>query len=185
MDSSFREWEMANIEDSEIIVFINEIIISPIYVNLSFQYKGDSISKDIYAISVLGSFGIAFTRIHDARMKVRGLHLKNLIDSSDSIIEKIVLHYKNDLMKSAVKAIGSVDILGNPIGLFSHVSEGIFDLIDKPIEGFVKGPLDGSVGIVKGASSLLKHTVTGAFNSVEKITGTFATGLSNITMVDH
>jgi vacuolar protein sorting-associated protein 13A/C len=31
-----------------------------------------------------------------------------------------------------------------------HLGVGIFDLIDKPIEGFVKGPLEGGIGIVKG-----------------------------------
>jgi len=39
------------------------------------------------------------------------------------------------------------------------------------MEGFVQGPLEGGLGIMMGAGSLIKNTVAGAFNSVNKITG--------------
>ncbi len=51
------------------------------------------------------------------------------------------------------------------------------------MNGFVKGPLEGGMGIVKGAGSLIKHTVGGAFNSVSKITGTFSKGIGALTFV--
>ena len=35
----------------------------------------------------------------------------------------------------------------------------------------------GGKGIIKGTGSLLKHTVKGTFNSVSKITNSFATDL--------
>jgi vacuolar protein sorting-associated protein 13A/C len=39
------------------------------------------------------------------------------------------------------------------------------------------------MGIVKGAASLIKNTLAGAFNSVNKITGAVSTGLASLTMV--
>jgi vacuolar protein sorting-associated protein 13A/C len=35
-----------------------------------------------------------------------------------------------------------------------------------PKEGFIKGPLEGGIGIVKGAHSLVKNTVSGTFGTV-------------------
>jgi vacuolar protein sorting-associated protein 13A/C len=55
-------------------------------------------------------------------------------------------------------------------------------LIERPVEGFTKGPLEGGMGLVQGAGSLVQHTVAGAFNSLNKITGSVGSGLSSLTM---
>ena len=62
-------------------------------------------------------------------------------------------------------------MIGNPIGLFNTIGEGFSDLITKPAEGFVKGPLEGGLGLVQGVGSLFKNTVSGTFNTINKITG--------------
>lgn len=70
------------------------------------------------------------------------------------------------------------------MGLMQHLATGMYDLIDMPMEGFVKGPVEGSLGILKGTGSLIKNTVAGTFNSVQKITGSVATGFSSLSMDD-
>jgi hypothetical protein len=35
--------------------------------------------------------------------------------------------------------LGSLNFIGNPIGLFNNVSSGMKDMIERPIEGFTKG----------------------------------------------
>jgi len=57
------------------------------------------------------------------------------------------------------------------------------DLIEKPAEGMIHGPLEAGLGIVTGAKSLFKNTFIGAFNSVEKLMGTLSSGIAIITMV--
>jgi len=39
--------------------------------------------------------------------------------------------------------------------------------------------------LIVGAGSLVKNTLSGAFNSVSKVTGSLATGLSSITLDDE
>ena len=51
------------------------------------------------------------------------------------------------------------------------------------MDGFVEGPLEVGVGIVKGAGSLLKNTFAGTLNSVQKIAGSVATGISSLSLV--
>ncbi len=78
--------------------------------------------------------------------------------------------------------VGSINIIGNPVGLFRNITTGVSDLFEKPAEGFIKGPLEGGVGVVIGASSLLKNTVSGTFDSLNKITGSVAGGISTLSM---
>ena len=61
--------------------------------------------------------------------------------------------------------MGSIDLFGNPIGLAKNIGTGLFDFFDKPIEGFVKGPLEGGYGIIKGTGSLFQNTFSGTLNS--------------------
>lgn len=78
--------------------------------------------------------------------------------------------------------LGSLNIIGNPVGLFRNVSSGVSDLFSKPKEGFIQGPLEGGLGIMQGAGSLVKNTVVGVFNSVNKITGSVSFALGYLTL---
>lgn len=52
------------------------------------------------------------------------------------------------------------------------------------MEGLVQGPLETGMGIMKGSASLLTKTISGAFNSISKITGTMSSGLYALSMDD-
>lgn len=51
------------------------------------------------------------------------------------------------------------------------------------MEGLVQGPLETGLGIASGSASLLTKTISGAFNSVSKITGSVSSGIAALTMV--
>lgn len=69
-------------------------------------------------------------------------------------------------MTSVLKVLGSVNIIGNPVGLIKNIMKGFVDLVDKPMTGFVKGPIEGGFGLAKGVGSLVKYSISGVFNSV-------------------
>jgi vacuolar protein sorting-associated protein 13A/C len=91
---------------------------------------------------------------------------------------KLIAHYKKNMIMEVYKLVGSFNVIGNPLSLFSNIATGLQDLVEKPAEGFVKGPLELGKGIVGGAHSLAAHTVGGAINSVSKIVGTVSSGLA-------
>ncbi len=66
---------------------------------------------------------------------------------------------------------GSLNIIGNPVGLLKNISKGVKDLVEKPIGGLVHGPLEVGKGLFLGARSLAKNTIAGGLNSINKITG--------------
>lgn len=88
-------------------------------------------------------------------------------------------------MRQMLLLMGSIDLIGNPVGLFSNIGQGMQDLIQKPAEGFVKGPLEGGLGIVQGVGSLFSKTVSGTFNTLGKITGSLGAGIAGLSMDDE
>jgi len=77
-----------------------------------------------------------------------------------------------------LQIIGSAEVLGNPYGLIKNVGVGLFDVLDKPIDGFIKGPIEGTFGIIKGTTSLIKNTTSGVFNSLQKVSMSLGNGIS-------
>lgn len=75
----------------------------------------------------------------------------HLFETLNFLMESIRLHYTSEMLGQAAKILGSVDFLGNPLGLFSDMAEGVQCL------------LQGNVG------GLLKNVTKGATNSVAKV----------------
>jgi vacuolar protein sorting-associated protein 13A/C len=45
------------------------------------------------------------------------------------------------------------------------------------MEGFVKGPIEGGYGVIKGTASLVQHTISGVFISSQS----FSDGIASIS----
>jgi len=73
--------------------------------------------------------------------------------------------------------------LGNPVKFFDRISNGFNDLVDKPVQGFLEGPIEGGIGIIAGAGSFAAKTVGATFNSLHNIADSLANGLSSLTGV--
>lgn len=56
------------------------------------------------------------------------------------------------------------------------------EFVEKPISGFVQGPLEGVIGIAEGSGNLVKTTFASAFNSVSIFTGSIGSGLAALSM---
>jgi len=168
-------------------LYIKKLILNALFFNISFQLKKKDASEDgFFLLSLLTSvLGTALANLDNAPLTLSGIVLENVFDSKQAIKKKIIDKYKDEATRSIPKLIGSLDIVGNPVGLFNNISTGVVDLVEKPMQGFLQGPLEGGVGIVMGASSLMKNTVSGTFNSIGKVTGSLASGLSNLAMDDE
>jgi hypothetical protein len=52
------------------------------------------------------------------------------------------------MLSSLINIIGSIEIIGNPVGLIQRISAGVIDFVEMPIEGLRDGPLDFGIGLV-------------------------------------
>ena len=76
----------------------------------------------------------------------------HIFETSALLLESIRIHYTEELKSQAAKILGSVDFLGNPLGLFNDVTEGLSGLLT-----------EGNFG------GLLKNVTHGTFNTAAKV----------------
>ena len=79
------------------------------------------------------------------------------------------------------KLIGSSDLLGNPVGFVDKLGSGVFEFINEPRKGLIKGPKEFVDCIGKGVTSLVSGVVSASFDSVSKITGSLYSMAKNVT----
>lgn len=180
-----KQWQMMEPPNSKNYIYIREMKISPLQVKVSFKTRPKETMPSVYGLGtnvLLGSLGIAFLNLDEAPLKIAGFKSTYIFNSVEGLTDIIQHHYVINGAKQALKLVGSLDIIGNPVNLFSNVGTGITDFFDKPIKGFVKGPIEGAKGLGEGTGSLVKNTVAATFTSVSAISGSVASGLSALTM---
>ena len=156
-------------------------MISPFDIQLSLRLKEQNSEKSKMKLpfeNLITAFGFNMINIDEAPIHLQGINIENCFDSIDGIKSKIIQNYKWNVLRQFYKLLGSADIIGNPVGLFKNISTGLKDMVEKPAEGIVQGPLELGRGIAEGGYSLIAHTIGGALNSVDKVTGAISTGLA-------
>jgi vacuolar protein sorting-associated protein 13A/C len=86
-----------------------------------------------------------------------------------SLTNQLGEFYRKEAFKEIYKIPGSINILGNPYVLMKYLAEGVWEIINQPSEGFIKGPIEGALGVVKGGVYFTRNVVAGTANSFEVI----------------
>ncbi|KAG0346597.1 hypothetical protein BG004_001308 [Podila humilis] len=178
--------------DGESQLFFEVLHLHPMKVNLSFmrsdhvnieeaQQKTSSHNPIMYIFNVLT---MAIGNIDNAPITLNALLLENVRASAPVLVDLLQRHYSQDFIYQLHMIVGSIEFLGNPVGLFNNLSSGVADFFYEPYQGFIMGdrPQDFGLGVVRGTSSLLKKTVFGFSDSLAKISGSVGKGLSAATM---
>lgn len=79
--------------------------------------------------NLISAFGVNLINIDEAPINLKGVKIENCFDSLDGIKSKIIQNYKWSVLSQFYKLIGSFDVIGNPIGLFKHISTGLVDMV--------------------------------------------------------
>ncbi|KAM9855129.1 intermembrane lipid transfer protein VPS13D [Aulostomus maculatus] len=107
-----------------------------------------------------GTLGIPLVRFEDAVVNMYPFTRVHPYETQEIIINDILKHFREELISQAAQILGSVDFLGNPMGLLNDVSEGVSELIRY-----------GNVG------GLIRNVTHGVSNSAAKFAGTLSDGL--------
>ncbi len=133
--------------------------------------------------------------INDAPVELNALGIKDMRLTQPELLNRIMYHYRQDILRQLYRILGSADFIGNPVGLFTNVSSGVADIFYEPFNGVVMhGNKELGIGIAKvsvpvlfdfvlmcsfkGAASFVKKTVFGVSDSVTKITSSVGKGQS-------
>lgn len=135
--------------------------------------------------AVIDTFGTLLGNVDNAQIRMSSFATENLFISQHDLINRLQMHYVKQLMGQLYKIIGSFNLLGNPVGLAENITSGVKAFFYEPMQGLVRSPKDFAVGLGRGTKKLLMNTTFGVMNTVSKITGTVADGLSSLTMSEE
>ncbi|KAK5580128.1 hypothetical protein RB653_000141 [Dictyostelium firmibasis] len=164
------------------MVYFALLVLNPIKINLTLALQNDGLIKSNHKIlSLVEGLGLSLTRLDRAPITLQGLLMEHPFTSRSTIIDKIKTSYINQALRQFYNILGSVDFLGNPVGLFRNFGTGVHDFFVEPAQGLVKSPADFTKGLAKGTSSFVKNSVYGTFNTLSKLTGTLGTGVATLS----
>lgn len=149
-----------------------------IYLTFKLNHEGDDSNP---LLILFKSLGVTFTRIDNAPMKFNSLILSHPFMTLNALMDKIKKHYIRQATVQFYKILGSLDIIGNPIGLFSDIGTGVVDFFYEPASAITKSPEEFASGLAKGSMSLLKNSVHGIGNFTSKLTGNVGNGIAFLT----
>ncbi|KAJ2539905.1 Vacuolar protein sorting-associated protein 13 [Coemansia sp. RSA 1853] len=134
-----------------------------------------------YAMNVLT---MAIGNVNEAPVSLNALVMQNVRVSMPVLADRMQKHYSQEVFNQVYKVVGSANLLGNPVGLFSSISSGVSDFFYEPYQGFVMSdrPQDFGFGLARGTASLFKKTVFGMTDSFSKFTDSMSKGLSAATL---
>lgn len=163
--------------------FFDMLHFSPIKVHLSFSLSADSKSKGGSLFNLLlQSFGVTFTEIQDAVLKLDYFEKSNAYLTTHQLMNEAYAHYFRQSLKQVYVVVLGLDVIGNPVGLLTGFTTGVGDFFYEPLQGAIQGPEEFAEGLATGVRSLIGHTVGGAAGAVSRITGTIGKGIAALTM---
>ncbi|GAM28695.1 hypothetical protein SAMD00019534_118710, partial [Acytostelium subglobosum LB1] len=167
------------------MVYFALLVLNPIKVNITLSLQKDGLFKtDHKALSSIEGLGLSLTKLDRAPITLQGLLMEHPFSSWNTMIDKLKSTYIKQVIGQFYNILGSIDIIGNPIGLFRNFGTGVQDFFVEPAQGLVKSPADFGKGLAKGTSSLIKNSVFGTFNTISKITGTIGSGVATLSFDD-
>ncbi|KAL1431458.1 hypothetical protein MTO96_014190 [Rhipicephalus appendiculatus] len=144
--------------------FFDMLHFSPIKLHLSFSLSADTKNQSGGSLFnlLLQSFGVTFTEIQDAVLKLDYFEKSNTYLTMHQLIHEASSHYFRQTLKQIYVVVLGLDVIGNP--------------------GAIQGPEEFAEGLATGVRSLIGHTVGGAAGAVSRITGTLGKGIAALTM---
>jgi len=154
-------------------IFIELLHLAAVKIRLSLRLEKRAVDPTgpLAVLEVLYSVVAALSSISDAPIYFTELIMKNTYTPAFHLLTLMKKKYVKQAILQSYALLGSIDLIGNPIGLLDRLGSGIFEFFNEPRKGILKGPKEFAMGIGKGVKSLITNVVGGSLNSVSRVTG--------------
>ena len=123
--------------------------------------------------------------IDETKIKLTGINLPEYVGSTQDLVKVLSEHYVPIATKQALKILGSINLLGNPVGLVEDVGSGLKAFFVDPMADETIDEEERNRRVQNGGKILVRNTTKGVVNTASKITGTLGNGLASLTFNKH
>ena len=166
-------------------LYFKLVHIGAIRINITLKFEKRALNFDLNqgfgALTIVYTLATSIANVSDAPLSFKELLITNIFQSQASLKSMLIKNFVRQGMLQFYKLIGSSDLLGNPVGFVDKLGSGVFEFINEPRKGLIKGPKEFVGGIGKGVTSLVSGVVSASFDSVSKITGSLYSMAKNVT----
>ncbi|KAL4137935.1 hypothetical protein PRIC2_001445 [Phytophthora ramorum] len=176
-------------------VLLRWLLLCPVKVNVTFTSTADRslllslLSPDMSSVlsTLISAAAALVSNLDKAPIRVPEFYVENLLETTHTLAFYAMQHYLHHGLRSWYSIMGSVDFLGNPIGLVSTLGTGVKDFFYTPAQMLLEDEnglrIDNlRTGMTKGSKSLLRNTAVGIFHTTGKITETLGKGIALLAM---
>lgn len=110
--------------------------------------------------------------IDETKIQLDGYALTRFFGHQSDLVSGLMKHFVPQATRQVLKVLGSVNLLGNPVGLIDDVKTGI--------KAFAADPAEA-----EGGKVLIQSTTKGVLNTVAKVTGTLSDGVAALSFNKH
>ncbi|KUF98293.1 hypothetical protein AM588_10009687 [Phytophthora nicotianae] len=147
------------------------------------------LSPDMSSVlsTLISAAAALVSNLDQAPIRIPEFYVENLLETTHTLAFYAMQHYLHHGLRSWYSIMGSVDFLGNPIGLVSTLGTGVKDFFYTPAQMLLEDEnglrIDNlRTGMTKGSKSLLRNTAVGIFHTTGKITETLGKGIALLAM---
>ena len=97
------------------------------------------------------------TNIDRAPLQLDAIKLRGAVGNVEELAAVVRARYEYAMLWQLHKLLGSVECLGNPVGLLSDIGTGVCDFVVQPVHGLADGPDKFVSGLIRGSESLTRH----------------------------
>jgi hypothetical protein len=197
MTSQF-DADFTNNEDKSNI-YIEKMLIGPLKINISFimtSELGGNSSREFGThdrsrtynsfISQIGEVALGVTStISDAPIRISGMDRKHVFKTIAELTSTLQEHYKGAVLGQLYRIVGSLDLVGNPVGLVSSLGTGVRDLFFEPANAIMKSPTDIreiGKGLFRGGFSIVSNTADGVIGTATVFTKAISQSMALMSM---
>ena len=149
--------------------------INPLHINLSFKRVGDSKRS-----SRFDSVKSILMDLNQCSLKFDGMVITKSIGPMQRLTARIVEYYKHAMIGQLYKVLGSISVLGKPVGLVGSLGSGVKTFFVEPALAVRKGPKDFARGVRKGTFGLLSNIGEGIGTAAGALAGTIGDGVASM-----
>jgi hypothetical protein len=118
----------------------------------------------------VSNYGLKLTSISGAPVRLEALEITNIYGPSSDVTQQLSKHYLGNIKGNILRVAASSDSLGNPYNFVNTLGSGVKNFYYEPRDGFMQGPIQGGIGVLKGTAGVVSSGAAAVTGVVGKLT---------------